>query len=399
MKNIKNTIIATVLIVMSCPVMNAQQALFASQDIKSAEVNSDNTVTFRYIAPNAKKVQIAGDFAEKAEDNPVGGMVGTGLIDMQKKTDSLWVYTTKPLESELYSYMFVVDGVVTHDPNHPYLLRDFGTLSEYFIVGNGKADLYKVNDVPHGTLSRRWMESKMLKTNRRINVYTPAGYEKNADRKYPVLYLLHGSGGDEDEWVHFGRACQILDNLIAQGKAEPMIVVMPNGHPAMEAAPGESSWGLYKPFHSRVYSGDGTFETHFAEIMAWAESEYRIQADKQHRAIAGLSMGGGHTNTISRLYRNTFDYVGLFSAGSLRRRSNTAFYSNMDDLLKQQVSDGLKLYWIGVGTADMLYNSVQEYRKQLDSLGLKYTYRETGDGHVWKNWRIYLSEFATLLFK
>lgn len=380
---------------------NAQQALFASQNIKSAEVNNDNTVTFRFIAPNAKKVQIAGDFAPKAENNPIGGMVGTGLIDMTKETDSLWVYTSPVLASELYSYMFVVDGVVTHDPNHPYLFRDFGTLSEYFIVGSTPDDMaynYKVNNVPHGTLSRRWMDSKMLNTTRRINVYTPAEYEKNPGKKYPVLYLLHGSGGDEDEWVHFGRTCQIMDNLIAQGKALPMIVVMPNGHPAMEAAPGESSWGLYKPFHSRVYSGDGTFETHFAEIMKWAESEYRIQADKQHRAIAGLSMGGGHTNTISRLYRNTFDYVGLFSAG-LIRAGRGKFYDNMDELLQQQIKDGVKLYWVGVGTEDFLYKSVQDHLQLLKKYGQKYTYRESGDGHVWKNWRIYLSEFAPLLFK
>jgi enterochelin esterase family protein len=166
----------------------------------------------------------------------------------------------------------------------------------------------------------------------------------------------------------------------------------------MEAAPGESSWGLYKPFHSRVYSGDGTFEKHFAEIMAWAESEYRIQADKQHRAIAGLSMGGGHTNTISRLYRNTFDYVGLFSAG-LIRAGRGKFYDNMDQLLQQQIKDGVKLYWVGCGKEDFLYKSVQDHLKLLEKYGQKYTYRESGDGHVWKNWRIYLSEFAPLLFK
>jgi enterochelin esterase family protein len=397
----KKLILTALLVTIFGLTANAQQALFASQNIKSAEVNQDNTVTFRFIAPNAKKVQIAGDFAPKAENNPIGGMVGTGLIDMTKETDSLWVYTSPVLASELYSYMFVVDGVVTHDPNHPYLFRDFGTLSEYFIVGSTPDDMaynYKVNNVPHGTLSRRWMDSKMLNTTRRINVYTPAEYEKNPGKKYPVLYLLHGSGGDEDEWVHFGRTCQIMDNLIAQGKALPMIVVMPNGHPAMEAAPGESSWGLYKPFHSRVYSGDGTFEKHFAEIMAWAESEYRIQADKQHRAIAGLSMGGGHTNTISRLYRNTFDYVGLFSAG-LIRAGRGKFYDNMDQLLQQQIKDGVKLYWVGVGTEDFLYKSVQDHLKLLEKYGQKYTYRESGDGHVWKNWRIYLSEFAPLLFK
>ena len=133
----------------------------------------------------------------------------------------------------------------TIDPNNVYVYRDFATTSNVFIVGNGKADLYKVNKVPHGTLAHRWYHSDGMKMDRRINIYTPAGYEQSGDRKYPVLYLLHGMGGDEDEWTTFGRAAQILDNLIAQGKAEPMIVVMPNGHAAMEAAPGESSLGYY----------------------------------------------------------------------------------------------------------------------------------------------------------
>lgn len=154
----------------------AQQNLFISQDIKSAEVNSDNSVTFRMIAPNAKKVQIAGDFAEKA-DQTISGLVGTGLMDMQKVTDSLWTYTTKPLSSELYSYVFMVDGVSTIDPNNPYVIRDFATLSNIFLVGNGQADLYAVKEVAHGTLSHRWYHSDALNLTRRINVYTPAGYE------------------------------------------------------------------------------------------------------------------------------------------------------------------------------------------------------------------------------
>lgn len=149
---------------------------------------------------------------------------------------------------------------------------------------------------------------------RRINIYTPAGYEQSGDRKYPVLYLLHGMGGDEDEWTTFGRAAQILDNLIAQGKAEPMIVVMPNGHAAMEAAPGESSLGYYKPYHMKNGTMDGAFEAYFPEIITFVESNYRVQADKAHRAIAGLSMGGFHSANISLNYPDMFDYVGLFSA-------------------------------------------------------------------------------------
>lgn len=279
--------------------MSAQQNLFVAQDLESAIVNKDNTVTFNFKAPDAQKVQIAGDFAEKAEGQHIGGMVGAGLIDMTKNSEGIWTYTTKPLDSELYSYEFMVDGVPTIDPNNVYVYRDFATTSNVFIVGNGKADLYKVNKVPHGTLAHRWYHSDGMKMDRRINIYTPAGYEQSGDRKYPVLYLLHGMGGDEDEWTTFGRAAQILDNLIAQGKAEPMIVVMPNGHAAMEAAPGESSLGYYKPYHMKNGTMDGAFEAYFPEIITFVESNYRVQADKAHRAIAGLSMGGFHSANIS----------------------------------------------------------------------------------------------------
>ncbi|MDO4214800.1 MAG: alpha/beta hydrolase-fold protein [Bacteroidales bacterium] len=392
----KKYLVASILFLATSFSAFAQQNLWKAQDIESAVVNLDHSVTFRFQAPDAKKVQIAGDFAKIKEDNPVGGLVGTGLIDMKKENDSIWVYTSEPLTSELYSYMFVVDGTVTVDPNHPYIFRDFGTVSNYFMVPDGLADLFMVQKVAHGTLQSPWYHSEKGKKNRRLNVYLPAGYEKNVNKKYPVLYLLHGAGGDEDEWVNYGRTCQILDNLIAQGKAEPMIVVMPNGHIDFEAAPGESSMGLYKPFHPAMMNGE--FEQAFPEIMKFVESTYRVQADKAHRAIAGLSMGGFHSFHISRLYENTFDYVGLFSA-AVGMTKPEGVYANQDATLKKQIANGVKLYWVGCGTEDFLYKNNADMRAMFDRMGLKYTYRESGDGHVWKNWRLYLSEFAPLLFK
>ncbi len=375
----------------------AQQNLFGGQNIESAIVNNDNSVTFRFIAPDAKNVSVAGDFAEKPESNPVGGVVGTGLIPMAKEEKGVWTLTTKPLSSELYMYLFVVDGVATTDPNNPYVYRDFATVSNVFIVGNGQADQYKVNNVPHGSLTHCWYTSKSLKTDRRINIYTPPGYE-NSDKKYPVLYLLHGGGGDEDEWVTFGRATQILDNLISQGKAVPMIVVMPNGHSAMEAAPGESSLGFYKPV--RTEDTPGVFEENFIEIIDFVENNYRAIPDKAHRAIAGLSKGGFHTMHISRYYENTFDYIGIFSSAVLDKDDTSGkFYSNIDSSLKKQKENGLKLYWVGIGKDDFLYNANKEFMEKLDELEMEYTYVETDGGHVWKNWRIYLSEFTPLLFK
>lgn len=381
--------------------VSAQQNLFVAQDVKSAIVNDDNTVTFNFKAPDAKKVEIAGDFAEKSEGQHIAGLVGAGLIEMTKTTDSIWTYTTKPLNSELYSYEFMVDGIPTIDPNNVYVFRDFATITNIFIVGNGQADLYKVNKVPHGALTSSWYHSEGLKMDRRINIYTPAGYEQSGDKKYPVLYLLHGAGGDENEWVTFGRATQILDNLIAQGKAVPMIVVMPNGHAGMEAAPGESSRGFYKPVHLTEGTMDGAFEKNFHEIINYVEDNYRVQADKSHRAIAGLSMGGFHSMHISRYYENTFDYVGLFSAAIIDRseQDKGGIYSNFEETLKKQIANGVKLYWLGIGRDDFLFKANENFRARLDKLGLKYEYMETDGGHVWTCWRMYLSVFVPKLFK
>lgn len=370
----------------------AQQNLFGGQTIESAVVNADNSVTFRFIAPDAKKVEVAGDFAEKAENNPVGGVVGTGLIPMTKDDKGVWSLTTKPLASELYMYLFNVDGVAMTDPNNPYVYRDYATVSNIFLVGNGRADLYKVNDVPHGSLTHRWYNAKGLNKTRRINIYTPAGYE-SSNEKYPVLYLLHGFGGDEDEWVNFGRTAQILDNLIAQGKAKPMIVAMTNGHTAMDAAPGESSMGFYKPGKDKDRADvPEAFVKTFGDVIDFVESNYRIIPDKAHRAIAGLSMGGGHAVNISRTKENTFDYVGVFSSAA-------SGDEQFDASIKKQFSNGLKLYWIGIGREDFVLPRNKEFRAKLDKFGLKYTYVETDYGHVWKCWRIYLSEFTPLLFK
>jgi enterochelin esterase-like enzyme len=393
-----SSLIALIISVLS---VSAQQNLFGGQDVESAVVNKDNSVTFRFVAPNAKKVEVAGDFAEKVAENPIGGVVGTGLIPMNKDEKGIWTLTTKPLASEMYMYLFVVDGVATADPNNPYVYRDFATISNVFIVGDGIADNYKVNAVAHGTLSHPWYYSSKSGKDRRISIYTPAGYEKNSNEKYPVLYLLHGYGGDEGEWSSFGRATQIMDNLIAKGKAKPMIVVMPNGHMAMEAAPGESSMGFYKPSREKDRADErGAFESSFKEIIGFVESNYRVIPDKQHRAIAGLSMGGFHAIHISRIYENTFDYVGVFSsANRLMNAEAQGIYANFDAGLKKQNDNGFKLYWLGIGKDDFLYKANKEYREKLDSLGVKYTYLETEGGHVWKCWRIYLDEFAQKLFK
>lgn len=355
------------------------------KEIVSPVINTDRSVTFRFDAKNAKEVKIQCDCLPE-----VGSLT--------KGEDGIWSLTTKQLNPELYSYSFWVDGVKAFDPNNAFLIRDVSTVVNVFLVGGGKADLYKVTDVPHGTVSKRWYTSPNLKSTRRLTVYTPAAYENN-QLTYPVLYLMHGAGGDENAWMELGRAAQIMDNLIAQGKAKPMIVVMTNGNADQTATPGESSEGFVKPIFMRPDIFSGKTEAAFGDIIQFVESNYRVKKEKAYRAIAGLSMGGMHSLVISANYPNTFDYVGVFSSAMLQPKDSQAtVYSDFTNKLKAQKNNGFKLYWIGIGNKDFLFERSNEYRKLLDGLEFKYQYHETKGGHTWSNWRDYLSEFVPLLF-
>lgn len=379
----------------------AQQAIWGVPQLISPEVNADNTVTFRFAAPNAQEVKVTGDFlpTEKIQ-TPFGEFDGPGSAALTKNDQGVWEYTSPVLAPELYSYSILVDGLKVNDPSNVYQIRDTGTVTNIFIVKGGDGDTYSVNDVPHGTVSKMWYHSPTLGMDRRLTVYTPAGYE-SSDQTYPVLYLLHGMGGDENAWTELGRAAQILDNLIAQGKAEPMIVVMPNGNAAMQAAPGETSQGLVPPTTALPKTMDGSFETHFPEVVSFIDTNFRTKPDKAHRAIAGLSMGGFHSLHISKQYPDMYDYVGLFSAAILPQQQGepSPIYENFDEKLAAQFAQAPKLYWIAIGEKDFLYQANADYRKLLDSKGYPYIYRESSDGHIWKNWRIYLTEFTPMLFK
>ena len=393
----KLTILAAGLLM--CVMTFAQQALWGGAPVVSPEINN-NTVTFRLKAPKAVKVQITGDFLPTQKfKTPFGEADGPGVADLTEGKDGIWEYTTNPLKPELYSYSFIVDGLKTTDPGNVYLIRDVATLTNVFIIGGERADLYKVNKVPHGTVSRIWYNSPTLGMERRMTVYTPAGYETSGKR-YPVFYLLHGMGGDEEAWISLGRTAQILDNLIAQGKAKPMIVVMTNGNAAQEAAPGESSLGMVPPTFQLPKTMEGTFESAFPDVVKFVDNNYRTIKSKSGRAIAGLSMGGFHSMHISKQYPDMFNYVGLFSAAIVPNKDVTSpVYQNLEGKLKVQFSKKPALYWIGIGNTDFLYKANEDYRKLLDEKGYKYTYYETGEGHIWKNWRIYLTEFTPLLFR
>ena len=370
----------------------AQQAIFGGTEIVSPEIHGDHRVTFRVLAPEADEVKLSGDWMPAEGFTP-------GSVSMEKDEEGLWSFTTEVLEPELYGYAFLIDGVRTNDPNNVFLSRDIATNTNILLIPGAQADLYKVNDVPHGTVTRRWYPSPGLDMTRRLTIYTPPAYE-SSENLYPVLYLLHGAGGDEEAWYELGRATQILDNLIAQGKAEPMILVMPNGNISQQAAPGEGIRGYYKPQFMEPGTMNGSYEASFMDIVNFVESSYRVKADKAHRAVAGLSMGGFHSLHISRYYPDTFDYVGLFSAAILPNQDVSAeVYRDIDGTLGKQMENGYKLYWIGIGKTDFLYNNNVEYKEKLEAMGMPFTYYESEGGHIWKNWRLYLSIFVPQLFK
>ena len=396
----KKLLFLSALLLMSA-VTFAQQALWGGAPVVSPEIHDDNTVTFRLKDPKAVKVQVTGDFLPTQKmKTPFGEFDAPGVADLKEGKDGVWEFTTpEPLAPELYSYSFIVDGLKTMDPSNVYMIRDVATVTNVFIIGGGRADLYKVNDVPHGTVRRMWYNSPTLDMERRITVYTPAGYETSGKR-YPVFYLLHGAGGDEEAWINLGRTSQILDNLIAQGKAEPMIVVMTNGNASQEAAPGETHFGLTPPNMNLPQTMEGTFETAFPDVVKFIDKTFRTKANKKNRAIAGLSMGGYHSLHISKQYPDMFNYVGLFSAAIMPdAKVKSPIYEDFDKKLATQFAKKPALYWIGIGKTDFLYKANEDFRKMLDEKGYKYTYYETGEGHIWKNWRIYLTEFAPLLFK
>ena len=347
------------------------------QQVVSPELKGDK-VTFRLNANYATVVNLVGSWME----NPYGSG-----IPMQKGPNGVWEITVDTPSPEIYTYNFVVDGVSVNDPQNYMVQRD-GTryLSMLLVPGERTENYFEANQ--RGTVSYKWYDSKILDMNRRLTVYTPYGYEKNTKKKYPVLYLLHGAGGDEEAWTSMGRTAQILDNLIEKGLAEPMIVVMPNGNPNQQAA---QTLGL--PTSTMNFRDpslqDAYVKSLCEEIVPFIEKEYRVIAKPGSRAIAGLSMGGGHTITATNLYPAMFDWIcPLSAAGSSTAEQITA--------LKKT---GVKLYFLACGTTDFLWDGAVTLDQTLTECGLEHTFYKSDGGHVWANWRLYLNTFAQLLFK
>ncbi len=366
----------------------AQQQLGQRARVQSPVVNADGTVTFNFYSPSAQRVSVSGDFDE----------IRNQRLEMTKQENGVWTVTTKALNPELYSYSLSVDGQRFVDPANSYVNRDISTLSNIFIVtksNDDKGHLYSVNDVPHGTLSRVWYDSPTLGQQRRMTVYLPAAYD--GKKAFPVMYLLHGHGGDETAWGDLGRASQIMDNLIAEGKCVPMIVVMPNGNPTCNAAPGWWHEGMYTPdgnaFNQR--GAKASMEESFMDIVNYVDSHYKTIKKRSGRAVTGLSMGGGHTFGISRLYPETFDYYGLQSAAARVRQNDAKFNEQMTRLFSSKP----KLFWIAIGKEDFLIQQNNGLRQYLDEHKYPYEYYENDGGHIWRNWRIYLTMFAQKFFR
>lgn len=402
----KKTLIMTVLC-LGCMAAKAQQNLNWGQgpQVASPVVNADKSVTFNLIAPEAQKVQITGDFLPSNKVEYQGNSYETpGVADLVKDEKGVWSFTSNALKPELYTYNMIVDGVKIIDPLNVYNIRDINNLFSVLLIdGDARTDLYKVNKVAHGTVSKVWYESPTAGITRRLTVYTPTGYETSG-KEYPVFYLLHGIGGDENAWSELGRAAQIMDNLIAQGKAEPMILVMTNGNISQEACPGETSEGFKVPTMMLPKTMEGSFETAFPDVVKFIEKTYRVKKDKAHRAIAGLSMGGFHSLFISINNPDLFDYVGLFSAAVDQQQNGNGeghpeIYADRNAKIDKLFSKSPKLFWIGIGKTDFLFKNNNDLRAYLDSKKHKYTYLETDGGHIWRNWRIYLTEYTPLLFK
>lgn len=387
----------------SQPAPAAQAAPARVRPPASPEIHPDRTVTFRLSAPKAAEVTLNGSW-EGARD-----------IKMTKDESGVWSVTVGPLAAQLWGYWYLVDGVKALDPGNGETQRDGSRIDNLLMISGPASDLWDFKDVPHGTLQIVWYPSPTLKeARRRMYVYTPPGYEAG-QASYPVLYLLHGGGGDEDAWVTMGRANVILDNLIAQGKAKPMIVVMPNGNPTqtvsqgyaygptpapqavqapapppLQAAGGQPGRGPVRP--PQPYAGSYP-ESLVKDVIPFVEKTYRAIANPDNRAIAGLSMGGGHTLMATNNNPGVFGYIGVFSSGP---RMVDETLENQLDALK---AGGVKFYWTGAGTTDMAREGTVNLHALLEKHGFKTSYKEIPGSHYWFLWRDFLADFGSILFR
>lgn len=365
---------------------------FAQQPpLVSPQVMPDRTIVFRLRAPQATSVRVTGsDMPALAGGRSAAGFAPAGQTagEMTKDESGVWSVTLGPIDPGAYRYNFNVDGLTVIDPRNSSISEsNTNVWSLVYVPGSEISD---TKQVPHGAVAAVTYYSTSLGRFRRMHVYTPPGYEAGGGQKYPVFYLLHGSGDSDEAWTSVGRAGFILDNLIAAKKAKPMIVVMPAGHTNTPPA------------------NDDFARDFMTDIMPHAEKHYRVIADRAHRAIAGLSMGGGQALHVAFLHLDQFAYVGVFSSGFTLgggRASQAAApgvtweTAHLSNLTNPALKKGTKLIWLSTGVNDSLLPNSRDTVELLKKHGFAPVFKESPGGHTWINWRNYLSEFAPLLFR
>lgn len=354
-------------------------------DYQSVEVLGDGRVTFRLCAPEATTVRVIS--SDAADVIPIGFGGETPGLAMSKDDAGLWTVTTPaPLEVDTFRFVFRVNGVDVADPVGSSVIGGYpGGVSSVVETGR-KAGAFQAYDknLPHGAVSRIEYWSSSLNVKRPAVVYTPPGY-MTSDAAYPVLYLVHGAGDREDGWTAIGRAHYILDNLIAAGEAEPMIIVMPLGHTPPRAA-------------ADMLANTDFSDDLLTDLVPFIEANFRTVNERGARAMAGLSMGGAHTMSTGLVNPEIFAYVGIFSMGLMSAERIEAYEARNAAALTR-ASESMKLVYYAMGKTDFLYRSVAPTRAVFEKYGIAHLYVESDGGHTWANWRDYLADFLPRLFK
>jgi enterochelin esterase family protein len=348
-----------------------------NEPLISPEVHSDKRVTFRLRAPNAVEVALDRE--------------GATRVPMQKDQQGTWSVTVGPLDPDFYGYSFAVDGVTMFDPSNRLTKFNFIYTANVVHVPGDSSLAWEVNNVPHGAIHHRFYKSGVVGDERDYYVYLPPGYDEKVRKLYPVLYLLHGFSDDASAWTAVGRAHVILDNLIAQGKAKPMIVVMPLGYGAPEIVkPGA---GL-RDTNLRQRNYEKFRDALLNEVQPQVEKAYRASKDRNLRAIAGLSMGGAESLYVGLNALDRFAWIGAFSSGGFSEDFNGTFPH-----LDARANGQLRLLWIACGTDDGLIATNRKLGEWLKTKDVRHVAVETPGAHVWMVWRRNLAEFAALLFR
>jgi enterochelin esterase-like enzyme len=361
------------LVILALASTAAGQQPAAQPAVRSPEVAADRRVTFRLAAPKATDVRLTCECVNGAQV-------------LQKDGQGLWSITLGPFEPDIYEYEFTVDGLTIIDPRNEkvkYNGRPSTVSSLLEVPGSGPL-FYEAKTVPHGTVDIRWYPSKAVNGVRRAYIYTPPNYDRGTSR-LPVLYLLHGADGDDSAWIAFGRANHILDNLLADKKMTPMVVVMPFGY-AYPPAAGAAGDRQRADFEKDLLQ----------DLIPFVQANYRVHTDRANRALVGLSMGGGQALNIGLRNVDLFSRVASFSGAVPRGAAAEPFQPLLADAKK--LNSSLKLLWVGCGTEDGLFALNKEFSELLKKNGVTHTFRETSGAHTWSVWRKYLAEVAPLLF-